>query len=403
MKGMRIALIGLCMAGVAAAADYPEGTEVIRNGSTPVHGLEEARLEEMWRAGGEDGEVIFGNIFRAEADAEGNVYLVDTQLSEVPVFSPAGEHIRTVSREGEGPGETRGPVDLTMLPDGTLGVLQRFPGKVVKVALDGTPAGEFRLGDGPGEGLNAVYTARCRGSNLFLVAQLATRTEGGQTRTWYVSRFDAEGKELARCWERVMNVDFTRPVIRESDIIDPVVFACAAGADGRVYLAPDRYRYAIHVYAPDGSLHHVIERDFEPRERNEVETGRVQSVFDVWTRQSPVPPETEVEHIATTITALYVDDRNRLWVENSRGSRIEAGETRMVYDIFDADGRFDRQVALICDANFEDDQLFRVRDDMAVLIKGSIPALYAAMAEGAQELDAEMEPEPMEVVCFQVP
>jgi hypothetical protein len=405
LKMISLAVLSALAAFPASATEpgYPEGTQVIKNGSTPTHGLKVIQLEEMWRAGGEDSDVIFGHIFRAEADAEGNVYLVDTQLSEVPVFSPTGEHIRTLSREGEGPGETREPVDLTMMPDGTLGILQRFPGKVVKLTLDGTPAGEITIGDAASGGFNSVFTGRCRGSNLLFVAQLGTRGENKQIRTWYVSRFDAQGKELARCWERTTELDFARPVIREANIIDPVVFACAAGADGRVYLGPDRYNYAIHVYAPDGSLHHVIEREFEPRRRNDVETGRVQSVFDVWTARNPVEIETDVETIATTITALYVDNQNSLWVENSRSSEAGPDEAMLTYDVFDAEGRFDRQVALIGEGDPQDDQLFWVRDDMVVLIKGSIPALYAAMAEGAQELDEETESEPMEVVCFRVP
>lgn len=383
----------------AAAEEVP----VIKNGAAPADGVLTIELEEMWRAGGEESDVIFGHIFRAEADRDGNVYLLDTQLSEVPVFAPDGTQLETLSREGNGPGETREPADLTMMPDGTLGILQRFPGKIVKITLDGIPAGEIEMGDRTDGGFNSVLTGRCRGSNLLLVAQRATREENRLTRTWYVARFDAEGNELARCWERNLSVDFARPIIREADIIDPVVFACAAGADGRVYLAPDRYHYSVQVYNPDGSMQRRIEREFETRQRSGLEIGRVQSVFDVWTSQGPNAPETEVETVAATITALYVDDHNSLWVENSRSGVIESDGATWTYDIFDADGRFTRQVALKCDANPLDDQLFRIRDDMIVLIKGSIPALYASMAGGAQDLVDGTEAESMEVVCYRIP
>jgi len=388
---------------LAASAAYPAGTPVIKNESKLLPPPEVVELEEMWRAGGEDSEVLFGHIFRALADSEDNVYLLDTQLSEVQVFSPSGDHLKTLSREGEGPGESREPADLTMMPDQTLGILQRFPGKVVKVTLDGIPAGDVALGDAASGGFNALYTGRCSGSNLLLVAQYVTRDDNGQTRIWYVSRFDAEGNELARCWERATAVDFANPVIREADILDPVIFACEAASDGRVYLAPDRYNYAVHVYDPDGSLHHVIEREFQVRHRNEMEIGRVQSVFDVWTSGRPVAPETEVETIATTISALYVDDQNSLWVENSRSAQAGPAGAMFTYDIFSEDGKFDRQVTFSCEGNHEDDQLFRVSDDMVVLIKGSIPAIYASMAGGAQDIDEDMEAEMMEVICFRIP
>ncbi|MFH1842493.1 MAG: hypothetical protein ABIF77_04750 [bacterium] len=43
----------------------------IHNSAEPAHGLQVVQLEEMWRAGGEDSDVIFGHIFGAEADADG--------------------------------------------------------------------------------------------------------------------------------------------------------------------------------------------------------------------------------------------------------------------------------------------------------------------------------------------
>lgn len=52
------------------------------------------------------------------------VFLLDQQLSEVKVFDSAGQWLRTMGREGEGPGEFRGPVDLALLPGGQVGVLQ---------------------------------------------------------------------------------------------------------------------------------------------------------------------------------------------------------------------------------------------------------------------------------------
>ena len=55
---------------------------------------------------------------------EGDIYLLDQQLTEVKVFSRAGDYLRTIGREGEGPGEFRRPGDMFLLPDGNVGVLQ---------------------------------------------------------------------------------------------------------------------------------------------------------------------------------------------------------------------------------------------------------------------------------------
>jgi hypothetical protein len=74
----------------------------------------------------------------------------------------------------------------------------------------------------------------------------------------------------------------------------------------------------------------------------------------------------------------------------------------LTYDVYDADGEFTRQVAFVCDGDPLNDELFRVRDDMVVLIKGSIPAMYAAMAPNAA-VDEEAADVNMEVVCYKIP
>ena len=67
-----LVVVGALAAGAELGAQAPGADGVIRvqNGAAPANGLKIVQLEEMWRAGGEDGEVIFGHIFRAEADAD---------------------------------------------------------------------------------------------------------------------------------------------------------------------------------------------------------------------------------------------------------------------------------------------------------------------------------------------
>ncbi len=391
------------VAALAGQADLPEGVALVESGAEPPEGQQVIRLEEMWRAGGEDGEILFGHIFRAKADADGNVYLLDTQLSEVPVFSPDGEHVKTLSRDGEGPGETHEPVDLTFLPDGSLGILQRFPGKVVRIDLEGMPLGDIILADATAGGFTALFTGRCRGDQLMFVVQRATREETSSVRTFEVSRYDVAGNELARCFTRQSVVDFTNPVIRESQILDVAIFGSTIAPDGCVYVTTEYDRYTINVYSPDGSLHHVIERDFETRARNEIESGRIEGVFEFWANRGGQVMPIEIYDCAPTVTDLYVDDANRLWVEHSRSAETGPDEAMLTYDVFDGDGKFERQVALVCEGDPLNDELFRVRDDMVVLVKGSIPAMYASMAGGAAETDESAAAADMEVVCYRIP
>jgi hypothetical protein len=85
----------LCSAlgsAAALAADW-QGEEVQRDGvltivnpENPSGGAVEIELEELWRVGGDDEDVLFGVIAQLVVDDAGDVYLLDGQLSEVQVF-----------------------------------------------------------------------------------------------------------------------------------------------------------------------------------------------------------------------------------------------------------------------------------------------------------------------------
>lgn len=49
----------------------------------------------------------FGNVMSLAVDGDGRIYVADSQASEIRVFSPEGECVRTFGRSGEGPGEFR--------------------------------------------------------------------------------------------------------------------------------------------------------------------------------------------------------------------------------------------------------------------------------------------------------
>jgi len=293
-------------------------------------------------------------------------------------------------------------VDMLLLPDGSVGILQRFPGKVVRIDRDGTPVGDIFFNEATEGGFTALYTGRCRGDELMFVIQRATRDESSSTRTIEVARYDVEGNELARCFTRSTLIDFNNPVISESSVLDVAVFGSTIAPDGCVYVGADYDRYAVNVYRPDGTLHHVIEREFTKRPRTELESGRIEAVFATWGRRGGQQMPTEIYDCAPTITDLYVDDANRLWVENSRSAEVGPDEAMLTYDLYDADGKFTHQVALVCDGDPVNDELFRVRDDMVVLVKGSIPAMYAAMAPTV-DADEEAAEANMEIVCYRIP
>ena len=68
---------------------------------------------EIWRAGGEDDEdVFFGVIMAAQLAPNGDLWLLDMQLSTLHHYSIEGELIESLMIEGDGPGEVREPTRM---------------------------------------------------------------------------------------------------------------------------------------------------------------------------------------------------------------------------------------------------------------------------------------------------
>ncbi len=101
-------MTSLALSAMAGEEVMKDGTLHVINGAEPSGGRQTMNLEELWRVGGEDDEeTVFGIITKVLIDDDNNIYLLDAQLSEISVFSPEGELINTLGREGEGPGDLR--------------------------------------------------------------------------------------------------------------------------------------------------------------------------------------------------------------------------------------------------------------------------------------------------------
>ncbi len=134
------------------------GTIHVMNPATPIESAATTTPEELWRVGGdEDEDVLFGVITSVAVDSDGLVYLLDAQMNVVHVFSPEGEFLREIGREGEGPGEFRRAEDLFLTVDGNIAVMQRMPGKIVQITTGGDALENYKLPQGPEGGANDAW------------------------------------------------------------------------------------------------------------------------------------------------------------------------------------------------------------------------------------------------------
>jgi len=406
---MTVALLALTLPAVAVEEVQKDGVTHIMNGATPANGHRTITLEEEWRVGGEDGEDFFGMISQVLIGDDDLIYLLDTRLSEVPVYDTDGVRVNTLSREGDGPGESRTPSNMLFMPDGTLGLVQVFPGKIITLATDGTPTGDFTPGGGGTEGgFMTMFDTVSNGDDVVVTAESIKMVSGGtgQDRVNFVAAFDAEGNEKVRYFENSFSWDFTNFELNEDGMGRVDFRRVTAGADGRMYIATERNAYKITVYNQDGTVDRIINREYEHVVRSDEEFARVTAVAEAQLAQVP-NAKVVMSRTEPDLAGLNFGPDGNLWISSSRGGIDQAEGVLFTWDVFSPDGEFLETVSAVCEGDGENDLLMWTNDGAAVLVTGFQEAVQALQSQGAggtgeEDEDDDGEAEPMEIVYLKI-
>ncbi len=392
-------VLALLVAQAAFGAD--PAVPRVKNAATPSGGVENLTLTEIWRHGGEDDEdVLFGLVTDLAIGPDGNIYLLDAQMMDIKVFSPAGKLLRAIGRQGEGPGEFQGAQQIVFRPDGTVGVAQIFPGKLVGLKTDGTPAKDFEPGksDPTKGGFFVLINAFSGGGNLILSGIDMTFDQATMTqkRHYFVRSYAPDGAQKAeflgadRTW--IFNDSFK---FTEADN-DFVWRRLGVDAKGRVVAAPAPYEYAMNVYRADGTLERVIERPYETWTRDARVKQRYQSIMEGQARQFPNRPTPVIETQEPDIQDIRCAADGTIWVLTSRAVYVPEAGVLACWDVFSPTGEYVKQVKAVAPGDPAADWLFMTDTGLALKITGFWDAALAAM--GGE--DAESAGAPMEIVCY---
>jgi hypothetical protein len=388
------------------AAEVPpaaEETPVVRNGDTPAAGREELVLQELWRVDADDQEVLLGVIRDVMQDADGRVYLLDSQLSQIHVFSAAGDYLESLSREGEGPGECRQPVGMFFVSAEEIGIVQSFPGKIIKIDAENTPRGTIEIGgnDPAAGGFRFMRNVRHRGETFAYFGGEMKMGEDGFKFVSVLITIGADGAERGRLLEHVSGdpVETRRWIEAEEYFIDE--WRWDIGPGGNVYAAPIRDRYAIEVFAPGGAKIRTIERAYEPRKRTRGEKAAIE-VPEIYINGEILQIKGTIDDYDPCISRLHVNDAGELWVTHAGSTREQPEDILQAYDVFDPAGIYVRQVAIACPGDPETDRLFDIGGGRFVLIRGYVDDFDLNIGEGSDSGDvADLEETiPLEVICY---
>jgi hypothetical protein len=367
----------------------------------PLNPRQTWELEELWRIGGPDDDYIFGVMIDALGDEEGNVFLLDQQLSHATMVSSDGEILRELGKEGEGPGECRMPQTFCLMPDGTVGLGQRFPGRLIKVDKGGTPAGNVDIGgeNSAQTGYTMLVSASYRGGTLAVGTLKQLPAETGQSRDSFLQILDDQGQVLSELARASTYLDFGKAHFVEREMVAPFIASSTVGPDGKVYWADDRNSYSIAVSDPAGNPLRIITRDFQNPKRDKRTLDRMNALFEEQDRQLPFKTTWEVEECDQTVGELIVTADNELVVAHSRSGLDLPDGVFTRYDVFDRQGRWSHELDIRCDGNPDHDGLIWLDDGRILLVRGLQLARLTASGNGGQVGDETDGADVMEVIC----
>lgn len=325
-------VVGVHAAGAPARVDC---------GDRPRHGTRDVQLETVWERPAETEDYLIGRLTDGRRDAHGNILLVDFQLKDLKVFAPDGAWLRTIGREGEGPGECDDARKVFLRPGGDVGLLQAVPGTIVWFHADGTPAQPVRIGGASTQdvALTAAAWAYQLDDGIFVWADQLKAGDDHPEPSKRVVRLGPDGALGTTIYAPPEEPSRTTNGQPDEDY---QVWAGRwhPGIGGGIWVAPERDRYVLQFWQ-DGALRREVRRDYEPVKRDQAGRDLVRENL----RAAGWPEDSiRVAATAPVVTSMRLAADGNLWVRLDRGGKMPPDHPLAVFDVFSPDGEWIEQI-----------------------------------------------------------
>lgn len=334
--------------------------------------------EEVFRIGSMDGAEweVFARVNAVAFDSQGNLFVLDGGNQRVLVFDPAGRHLRTIGRQGGGPGEFLSPAGMAVTPSGELVVYDQGRRAYAIFEADGTFRENLntdivRDGGMPGSDL------RSHPSGGFASTFISMDVDTGDPAT---SRQD--GGHIPVLWRSLDRSVASREIFRverigrrPSMVARPGEMSVSIGGGVPAFtpslawgVLPDggaayfqTAEYAVTIAGPDGTHVRTLQRPIEPRRttNRDQEDERERRWADFEAGGGPqvrivendreldasaerrriferMMAELQFAEVIPVLSGMAVDREGRIWVQRSGRRVMEQGPV----DVLGADGSY---------------------------------------------------------------
>jgi len=302
-----------------------DGVTIVHNPAKPKYEDRLLAMEADLSIGQDSGkpEYLFSRIGDLAVDGKGNIYAIDSREAAVRVFDRNGGYVRTIGRQGQGPGETQYPVFIQISAQGELAVYDYSAAQMLFYSLDGVYLRQKRT--------SRIVFPIGLDSEGRLIAQdiLAPPPKGGKV----ILRFDRDygsEQEIAR---EEMGQD------RVFDIGRPSCY-CALSPNGRV-LWGDSKEYVLYVLSPEGRLARKIIKESPPQAITDREKDKYRAEYADALRHGM---GISFRDRLPAFSGIFFDDEGRVFVRTYE--RIGGSEDSFYYDVFDGEGVYESRVAV---------------------------------------------------------
>jgi hypothetical protein len=302
--------------------------------------------------GGGDAEPILTQVTGATRLSDGSIVVASAGTHRLEVFAADGGHVRSIGREGEGPGEFRSIFFVGRLAGDTIAAWDPLLGRLSVFG----PGGELVRVANPGPVLDAPFP---RVHGVLPDGRFVVAAGGGgvpvpgraarDTLDWLL--LDPAGATAARLGrfpgaEQIAHVDGTGMLLRPL----PFGLSTVAAVHGDALYVASGDRYEVSVYGMDGAVRTRIRGD-RPRlavTRRDIEAYRRELVTiggdaAARRRQAELLDAAPYPETMPALTGLEVDAEGNVWVQDSQPPGEDAPQT---WTVFAPDGRLRGTVLL---------------------------------------------------------
>ena len=323
-----LALLASQTAAAASGQDKWKGTvvkegevTVVRNPKEPLYKTPVLEFKEDLSLGGPEaqGDYAFGQIRTFIVDDAGSIYVLDQQASHVKVFDKAGKYLRTIGRQGQGPGELENPMTLSFnRTSGELAVHQSSR-RMSYFKTDGTFLRHLSLKE--------MWALRGRvdsRGNIYITEGFVDEKDS----RYEIKKLGPDASVVA------VLAKSPAPTPGKLDPFMAVSYFQVDRADNLVYGYPGTYE--IQFFGPsDQKVFKKITREYEPVEVTEEEIKE---------RAKGIPQGINVDFSKkhSAFYRFFLSDLGHVVVQTWE----KAKDGKSIHDIFDAEGRFIGRVPL---------------------------------------------------------